>query len=225
LTGIRTKEPTVANIFPKWINRLRLIAPFVLIAGGGAVVGGVWYFGSPLSTDVGYRPSQPVAYSHKQHAGDLGIDCRYCHVLAERSPVAGIPPTQLCMNCHTLIGTDSDKLSLVRQSSAENKPIEWVRVHELPGYAYFDHSLHLSAGVGCVSCHGRVDQMEVVTQQEPLSMGWCLDCHRNPKPNLRPVSEITNMTWETEAVTTLSAHETKRRAAIDPPQDCTACHR
>lgn len=221
----RQEGLAVANIFPSWINRLKVIIPILVMAGGGMAVGGIWYYGSPSNTDVGYRPVQPVEYSHKVHAGDLGIDCRYCHVQVETSPVASIPPTQLCMNCHTLVGADSDKLALVRRSHAENQPIAWVRVHELPGYAYFDHSLHLNAGVGCVSCHGRVDQMEVVTQQEPLSMGWCLKCHRNPTPHLRPASEVTNMTWSPRSDTILIAHQTNGQGAIDPPQDCTACHR
>lgn len=199
--------------------------PALVIVGGGAVIGSVWYLSSPLNTDVGYRPVQPVAYSHKLHAGDLGLDCRYCHVSVERSAVASLPPTQLCMNCHTLVGINSDKLNLVRQSWTENRSIEWVRVHELPGYSYFDHSLHLEAGVGCVSCHGRVDQMEIVTQQEPLSMGWCLDCHRNPTPHLRPVEEITNMTWRALPDTVVFAGNTDGKKTIAPPQDCTACHR
>lgn len=183
------------------------------------MVGGVWFFGSPKNTDIGYRPHQPVAYSHKLHAGDLGIDCRYCHVFVETSAVASIPPTQICMNCHTLVGVNSDKLNLVRESIATGTPIEWVRVHELPGYAYFDHSLHLNAGVGCTSCHGRVDQMEVVTQHESLSMGWCLDCHRDPAPHLRPADQLTNMAW----VPDLDAPQELNN--IKPPQDCTACHR
>lgn len=190
------------------------------------VVAGVWYLGSPMNTDVGYQPVQPVAYSHKLHAGDLGIDCRYCHVFVETSPVASLPPTQICMNCHMLVGINSDKLKPVRESWANGTPIEWVRVHELPGYAYFDHSLHLNAGVGCKSCHGRIDRMEIVSQKEPLSMGWCLDCHRNPEPSIRPAGEITNMAWEPTSQLNVSVAETNDQSApLKPPQDCTGCHR
>lgn len=188
-------------------------------------MGGVWYFGSPRFTDVGYRPNQPVAYSHRLHAGDLGLDCRYCHVFAETSSVATLPPSRICMNCHTLVSAGSDKLASVRASWLDGAPIEWVRVHELPGYAYFDHSLHLKAGVGCASCHGRVDRMEIVSQAEPLSMGWCLDCHRDPQPHLRPHSELTNMAWapDLDQAATLASRE--RAEALAPPQDCTGCHR
>lgn len=192
---------------------------------GGLVIGGVWYFGSPLFTDVGYQPNQPVAYSHKLHAGDLGLDCRYCHVFVETSAVATIPPTRVCMNCHTLVGIESDKLKAVRESWTANRPIEWVRVHELPGYAYFDHSLHLNAGVGCVSCHGRVDQMEIVSQRKPLSMGWCLDCHRDPLPQLRPQSELTNMAWVPDSNQAAALASIAGDEVVSPPQDCTGCHR
>jgi len=129
-------------------------------------VGGVWYFGSPSYTDVGYAPVQPVPYSHALHVGELGIDCRYCHVSVETSPVANIPPTQTCMNCHTLVARDSPLLEPIRDSLANQRPMRWVRVHDLADYSFFNHSMHIRAGVGCVSCHGRIDQMEVVTQVE-----------------------------------------------------------
>ncbi len=186
---------------------------------------GFWYLGSPLNTDVGYRPRQPVDYSHKLHAGDLGIDCRYCHISVETSPVAGIPATQICMNCHTLVGVESDKLLPVRESLSKNQPIEWVRVHNLPDFAYFDHSLHLNAGVGCKSCHGRIDQMIVVTQAEPLSMGWCLDCHRDPDKHLRPLNEITNMEWTPPLNQAEIALKIKLERNLSPSEDCTGCHR
>ncbi len=215
----------MANLFPKWVNHLRFALPLTAVVLGGLAFGGVSYFASPSNTDVGYRPLQPVAYSHKLHAGDLDIDCRYCHVFVESSAVATIPPTKVCMNCHTLVGINSDKLKPVRESWVGGRPIEWVRVHELPGYAYFDHSLHLNAGVGCVSCHGRVDRMEVVSQEESLSMGWCLDCHRDPLPNLRPKNELTNMTWTASPDDEIYMAEFSQTRSIDPPEDCTGCHR
>ena len=183
------------------------------------------YFGSPEFTDVGYRPEQPVDYSHKLHAGELGIDCRYCHTSVETSQEAMIPPTQTCMNCHSVVDAESEKLELVRDSWNQNKPIEWVRVHMLPDYAYFDHSIHLTAGVGCASCHGRVDQMEKVMQVEPLSMSWCLDCHRNPENHIRPADQITNMDWEPSDNHHDIASKYIKERNISPPEDCTACHR
>lgn len=215
----------MSQIFPKWTNALPLIIAATVVFLFTGVVSFLWYFGSPKFTDVGYRPIQPVAYSHKLHAGDLGIDCRYCHVGVEVGVVASIPPTQTCMNCHSTVKPDSDKLKLVRESWNNNQPIEWVRIHNIPDYAYFNHSIHINKGVGCITCHGNVAQMEEVTQAEPLSMGWCLDCHRNPAPNLRPANKITDMKW-----TAPEGHEEKMIALvkeknIDPPTDCSGCHR
>jgi len=188
-------------------------------------VGSVWYFFSPDYTDVGYRPIQPVPYSHEVHAGDLDVDCRYCHTSVESQAHANVPPTRSCMNCHNMVTTDSDSLSLVRSSFITGDPIEWIRVHNLPDYAYFDHSAHLSAGVGCVSCHGDVTKMEIVMLSEPLSMGWCLDCHRNPDPHLRPVSEITNMDWQRPANHTQWLDKWKKSKNLNPPIFCSGCHR
>ncbi len=215
----------MAQIFPEWTNKL----PFILLFGGllalSGVVGFFWYYGSPRYTDVGYRPVQPVQFSHKLHAGDLGMDCRYCHNFVEVSEEANVPPTQTCMNCHTLIKPDSEKLKPVFESWTTGKPIEWIRVHKLPDYAYFDHSVHLRAGVGCASCHGNIAEEEVVMQKEPLSMGWCLECHRNPDDYLRPVSEITNMEWIAPANQAEFAQKVKKEKNLAPPEDCSACHR
>jgi hypothetical protein len=193
-----------------------------VVFGGIALIGIVWYYFSPEYTDVGYRPVQPVPYSHKLHAGDLGLDCRYCHTTVEIAAVAAIPPVQTCMNCHAIIKTDSEKLQPIRDSYETGQPIEWIRVHNLPDYAYFNHSMHVNAGVGCISCHGNVAQMEVVMQMKPLSMGWCLDCHRDPGPHLRPKSEVTNMDWQPPAngdgMAVASAH-------VQPSTDCVTCHR
>ena len=215
----------MAQIFPEWTNKLPIIFIFAVTGIIIAIVGFFWYFGSPKYTDVGYRPRQPVPYSHKLHAGDLGMDCRYCHNYVEVSAKANIPPTQTCMNCHTLIKTDSEKLSVVRESWANNKPIAWVRVHKLPDFVYFDHSAHLRAGVGCQSCHGTISEMEVVMQMEPLSMSWCLDCHRNPDKYLRPQLEITNMKWVPPVDQLEFARQVKKEKNIVPPLDCSGCHR
>lgn len=215
----------MAQIFPEWTNKL----PFYVAVGGAliavAVVGFFWYYASPKYTDAGYRPRQPVAYSHKLHAGDLGIDCRYCHNFVEVSSVANVPPTQTCMNCHKLIGQDNEKLLPVRESWASGEPIEWVRVHELPDYAYFNHSAHLHAGIGCSSCHGNVADMEVVTQVEPLSMSWCLQCHRDPGPHLRRRDQLTNTRWVAPPDQAQFAERVREELNISPPTDCSGCHR
>jgi hypothetical protein len=221
----------VPAIFPRWTNNvpiaIGLLAPLV----GAAAIFAVWYWFSPKYTDVGYRPEQPVPYSHALHAGDLGIDCRYCHNTVEHAAKANIPPTSTCMNCHSLVKTDSERLALVRQSAertAENptgQAIPWVRVHQLPDYAFFNHSAHVSAGVGCVSCHGRVDQMVVVELAEPLSMAWCLDCHRDPQPNLRPLDQVTNMNWDAEATAYDAKRDPARKRQVNPPLHCSGCHR
>jgi hypothetical protein len=208
-------------IFPKWVNRLPLIIALFATSGAVGAVGFVWYYFSPRYTDVGYRPTQPVPYSHKLHAGILGIDCRYCHVGVEASPRATIPPTQTCMNCHTVIRKDSANLLPVQTSWAEDTPVPWVRIHDLPDYVHFSHSVHTNAGVGCASCHGRVDQMEVVAQHEPLSMGWCLECHRNPAPHLRPKDKVTDMAYFVDPAEG-AVRQMERN--LDPPRNCSACH-
>lgn len=210
------------QIFPKSLNVLPLAVAVAVALGGASATFGFWFFASPKNLQVGYAPTQPVPYSHRLHAGQLGIDCRYCHANVERSAEAMIPPTQTCMGCHSLVKTQSARLALVRQSFEDNVPVEWVRVHKVPDHAYFNHSVHVNAGVGCASCHGRVDQMEVVRIEEPLSMGWCLECHRDPGPHLRPRDQITNMDW----VQTASAEEQSQLAAqVHPPQHCSGCHR
>ena len=215
----------MAQIFPEWANKLQTylaLAAVIIVAG---VAGFFWYYGSPQYTDVGYRPRQPIPYSHKLHAGDLGLDCRYCHSLVEVSTVANIPPTQTCMNCHKLILPQSQRLLPVRESWATKTPIRWVRVHMLPEYAYFNHSAHLAAGIGCFDCHGYVSRMEEVSQVQPLSMGWCLDCHRNPAPRLRPRAELTNMNWTPPADQADFAQRVIKDKQIHPPVDCSGCHR
>jgi hypothetical protein len=215
----------LAQIFPEWTNKLALVAAIAGPVLAVLLIGGVWYYGSPEYLDVGYRPHQPVPYSHKLHVGELGLDCRYCHASVEVSPVANVPPTQVCMNCHKLVARDSEKLAPIRDSMETGFPVRWTRVHHLPDYAYFNHSAHVRAGVGCVSCHGRVDQMEEVMQVEPLSMGWCLDCHRDPAPNLRPVDQVTNMRWSAPSDQAEIAAAMIDELAIHPPVDCSGCHR
>ncbi len=212
-------------VFPKWTNSLRPAIGVAVVVVPAYVVLVFAYGASPSTTDVGYAPQQPIAYSHAVHAGQLGIDCRYCHNTVEQAARAAIPPTQTCMNCHTNIGVgQSGKLAPLREAAAVGMPVEWIRVHDLPDYVYFNHSAHVRRGIGCVSCHGRVDKMEVVYQAEPLSMGWCLDCHREPERHLRPVDQVTNMgyavdkQWE-EGVRLRELYD------INPSTSCSTCHR
>ena len=215
----------MAQLFTKKANIVPLYLLFALIIIVVVMTGIFWYWGSPYYTDVGYQPEQPVPYSHKFHVGELGMDCRYCHTGVEISAVAGIPPTQTCMNCHVMVKPTSDSLKVVKDSWDNNKPIQWVRVHKSPDYVYFDHSAHVNVGVGCKTCHGRIDRMNVVMQSEPLSMSWCLDCHRNPEEHLRPVSEITNMDWLPDESQKEFAQQMIQNLNITPPTGCQGCHR
>ena len=212
-------------VFPKWTNWLREAS--AVIAIGGLVYATVLITGvfSPENSAIGYAPEQPVAYSHALHAGELGIDCRYCHTSVETTAKANIPPTATCMNCHSYIKTESEKLAVVRESAATGEPIKWLRVHDLPDYAYFNHAGHVQSGVGCVSCHGRVDRMEVVEQVKPLTMGWCLECHREPDAHIRPKEFVTDMTWTAEGDPAALGAELRKMHDINPKTNCTTCHR
>lgn len=212
-------------VFPKWTNLLRPVLAAVLVLVPAYLVVLLAYGASPRTTNVGYRPVQPVPYSHALHAGRLGIDCRYCHNTVEVAADAAVPPTQTCMNCHARIRATSPKLLPVRESYATGLPIPWVRVHDLPDYVYFNHSAHVRRGVGCVECHGRVDTMEVVTQVHRLSMGWCLDCHRHPEPHLRPPDMVTKMDWVAPEDPETYGRQLRLANNINPPTDCWTCHR
>jgi hypothetical protein len=154
---------------------------------------------SPWVTRQGQRPEQPVPFSHKHHVQGLGLQCQYCHATVEKSSYAGIPPTKTCINCHAQIWTNAQLLQPVRESWATNQSVVWTKVHDLPDFAYFSHEIHVNKGLGCSTCHGRVDQMPLMYAQNTLQMEWCLNCHRNPAKNLRPTSEIYNMAWESPA--------------------------
>jgi len=171
---------------------------------------------------------QPVQFSHKHHAGDDGIDCRYCHSTVETTASAGMPPTQTCMNCHSEIWADSPYLEPVRASLRDNKPIEWERVHDLPEFAYFNHSIHVAKGVGCSTCHGQIDNMPAVFQENTLQMEWCLECHRAPEKFIRPKSEIYNMQWQDGDLTAQERTDLKAQYRIRSAEvitSCSTCHR
>ncbi len=212
------------NIFPRWANYApAILLAFLIVAGGFATfVIGYWF--SPKNLDVGYSPKQPIRYSHKLHVGQLGIDCRYCHTGVDKSANAGLPTSETCMKCHKTIKTDSPEIQKIAKSVETGKPIEWVKVHSLPDYSYFDHSRHINSGVSCYSCHGRVDQMERVHQVQPLSMGWCLDCHRAPQKYIRPKSEVTNMMYSVPDQMIVGKKLVKQYH-IETKEDCSVCHR
>ena len=222
--------------FPSWVNRIVPVGGTLLLLGSVYVVAVAAYGTSPSTTNVGYSPKQPVPFSHKLHVGTLKMDCRYCHTTVDTAAHAAVPATQTCVNCHSAanpdgsvansaIHTNSEKLLGVRESQATGEPIEWERIHDLPDYVYFDHSVHVNRGVSCVSCHGRVDKMEQVYQAESLSMSWCLDCHRNPEPHLRPQEFITKLDWEpNEDLNELGAR-IREELNINPSTNCSTCHR
>lgn len=212
------------QIFPKTANALPVVSLAGALFGGVALIALVWYYFSPEFIDVGYEPEQPVPYSHVLHVDKLGLDCQYCHTNVGVSPIANLPATQTCMNCHSQVRTESLKLLPVRESWATDKPIEWVKVSFLPEYVQFSHAAHVNNGVGCETCHGRVDEMEVVYQAEPLSMGWCLECHRQPELYLRPNSEVTTMGYEHPADFLERNLDRIAEDGITPPVNCSACH-
>ncbi len=219
----RTTDQRTMQIFPRELNLLALVLGALGAAGGVSAVLAVWFFLSPRVLQEGYAPTQPIEYSHRLHAGELGMDCRYCHSQVERSHEAMVPPTQTCMGCHMLVLPKSEKLAPLRASWETDQPVAWTRVHQVPDHAFFNHSAHLSAGVGCASCHGRIDQMEVVRVAEPIAMQWCLDCHRDPAKNLRPTTEITNMAWEPDEAWLAQAEQIAE--TLQPPEHCSGCHR
>ena len=180
---------------------------------------------SPWVTRQGQRADQPVPFSHKHHVQGLGIQCQYCHTSVEKSSYAGIPPTRTCMNCHSQIWTNANLLEPVRHSWATGESIVWTKVHDLPDYVYFNHSIHVNKGVGCISCHGRVDKMAAVEKDTTMTMGFCLDCHRHPEANLRPVSEVANMDWKPEGDPVDSGRLLAAQNEVHTRTSCTTCHR
>jgi menaquinone reductase, multiheme cytochrome c subunit len=216
-------------VFPRWAN-YALPVIVVTVLGASLYVPTLVTFGfSPRTTDVGYSPAQPVQFSHALHAGELGMDCRYCHNTVESAGFAALPATQTCMNCHANIKPDAPSLLPVRESWASGKPVPWVKIHDLPEFAYFNHAIHVNKGVGCVTCHGRIDQMEQVHQARTLSMAWCLECHREPEKYLRPKDQVTNMTYAPAGGDQLTVgKQLKEQYGIRDSNymvSCSTCHR
>ncbi|MBX9703094.1 MAG: cytochrome c family protein [Silvanigrellaceae bacterium] len=222
----------VEPIFPKWANKIPRYLAVGIPVTLAIAIGLIWYYFTPKFLQVGYQPEQPVPFSHQLHAGKLGMDCRYCHSKVEEEAYAQIPPTQTCMGCHNKVKKDSPRLTEVIKSYEKNISIPWIKIHKLPKYARFNHSAHLSVGVSCQKCHGRVDKMEVVRQVEPLSMGWCLDCHRHPNNKIGPKDQITNLPF----AESLHLNSSGKRVSFEqtklspiktfeaPTSDCGACH-
>jgi hypothetical protein len=178
------------------------------------------------NTQERYRPNQPIPYSHRHHVSGLGLDCRYCHTTVEVSQNAGMPSTEICMTCHSQIWTNAAMLAPDRQSLAQNVPIRWTRVYTLPDYVYFDHSIHVAKGVGCTECHGPIGDMAITYKATTLYMSWCLGCHRNPAPRLRPRGQVFNPHWQ-RTKDTPSGEQLMAQYHIHPETltDCGVCHR
>jgi len=212
-------------VFPRWTNLLRPLLAVTAVAAPVYIVLLVWLGASPRTQDVGYQPAQPVPYSHALHAGDLGIDCRYCHNTVEVAAKAAVPPTQTCMNCHAKIRTASPKLTPIRESYATGMPVPWVRVHDLADFVYFNHSAHVNKGVGCTTCHGPVDKMSYVWQEKSLLMEWCLDCHRQPEKYLRPKGEVYSVAWKPPANQLELGRKLAAEYRVKTQVTCSTCHR
>jgi hypothetical protein len=250
-------------LFPRWTNRFLAVLG-LLVLGGLGYGGGMFMLATdPVTLNVGYEPTQPVPFSHAIHAGQLKMDCRYCHSSVEKAAHASVPATQTCINCHspmspegapvlTAVHSDSSaayrKLRAVHDSWRSGESIPWKRIHRLPDFVYFNHAAHVNRGVSCVTCHDRIDKMEVVYQAKELSMTWCVDCHRNPEPHLRPAEYVTQLDWKAETYLQglsqeqlselgLSGDESGEAAAfalgkrlkeehgINPRDNCAVCHR
>jgi Cytochrome c7 and related cytochrome c len=211
---------------PSSDTKLRIFLVTGAAAAGALPIAMILWVRTPYVTQQYDAVDQPLAFDHRHHVRDDGIDCAFCHYEATRSPYAGVPPTSLCMNCHSQVWQESTRLEPVRASWFADRPIRWQRVHKLPAFVYFDHSAHVSHGVGCVECHGRVDTMPRVYAVAPLTMRWCLDCHRDPDPHLRPQSEITDMEWSPARPRREVGAEIRAKLALAPPvETCTGCHR
>ena len=219
----------MANVFHHSANYIaRGSIVLVVLLGLGVAAAGAAFFNSSLVTGVEHVREQPVPFSHQHHVGGLGIDCRYCHTSVEKEAFAGIPPTRTCMTCHSQIWTNAPLLAPVRESFATDRSLEWTRVHDLPDFAYFNHSIHVAKGVGCSTCHGRMDQMQLTFKNASLYMQWCIACHKAPEKNLRPLDQIFNMEWEPPSDQLARGAELRKQYNLLPTQQlisCSTCHR
>lgn len=219
--------------FPNWVNKFTLMLIGSMLFVGGYLATCLYAAHLPTTVNVGHRPQQPVPYSHRLHVGELKLDCRYCHNTVEKTAHAAIPPTETCGNCHganrvkpgTTLGVvhpESDLLEPIRKSLETGDPVMWIRVHDTPDFVYFNHPAHVTRGVSCVTCHGRVDKMEIVAQVKPLSMSWCIDCHRNPEEHIRDPELVTKLDFQPPEG---YGKEWAEKLNIKPNTSCSTCHR
>jgi Cytochrome c7 and related cytochrome c len=216
----------MAQIFHRSTNTLSRLS----IYGGAFILAGLSYAlyaigESPYYTDVNVAQPQPVPFSHKHHAGELGIDCRYCHTSVETSSFAGFPPTQTCMSCHSQIWVNSPMLEPVRASYRDDKSIEWTRVNALPDFVYFNHSIHVAKGIGCTSCHGPIAEMPLTWRANTLQMKWCLDCHRQPELYVRPKEFVFSTSYHPPPNQLELGRRLVREYKIQSLTNCDTCHR
>lgn len=216
----------MAQIFHPSFNTLSKVSIFGAVFFLGAAV---WAWDtmlrSPYNTQVDVAREQPVPFSHKHHVQGLGLDCRFCHSSVEESAFAGIPPTKTCMGCHSLVWKDAPMLEPVRESYRSDLPIPWTRVHDLPDFAYFDHSIHVKKGVGCTTCHGQVDEMPLMWRTQSLNMDWCLACHRDPAANVRPRERVFDVDWKPGSLSGEERATLAREYHLKSMTDCSTCHR
>jgi hypothetical protein len=216
----------MSQIFHRSANTLSKVSIFgILSLVGGLVLLAIVLARSTYVTRAHEFVEQPLQFSHMHHVTDDGIDCRYCHTSVETSSFAGIPPTKTCMNCHSVLFANASFLEPVRESFRDNRPLHWVRVHDLPDFVYFNHSIHVKKGIGCESCHGRVDQMPLMYQENSLLMEWCINCHKNPQDYVRPRSEITTMGYRPAVAQSVLGPQLIKEYRINPPLNCSTCHR
>jgi hypothetical protein len=209
---------------PRSNNFSRASIVLVMVFGGALLFALGAFQTTPYVTQVGVIREQPVPFSHQHHVAGLGIDCRYCHHYVEKSASAGIPSQSICMNCHSVMWNDSPMLAPIREAYKTGAPVEWSKVHDVPDFVYFNHSIHVKKGIGCASCHGQVDKMQLMYKENTLQMGWCLNCHRNPEQFVRPREEITSMDWKAPDQQKLGKQLVKDYH-IQSKTDCYACHR
>jgi hypothetical protein len=216
----------MAQVFPRGANAIARVTLLSAIAGPLALFGVVFLLvRSPYVTNQNVLVDQPIPFSHKHHVGDDGIDCRYCHTTAETGAFAGMPSSETCMNCHAQVWNQSDTLAPVRNSFNTGQPIVWNRVHQLPDFVYFNHSIHVDKGVACETCHGRVDEMPRMMQASSLQMSWCVDCHRDPVHNLRPPEDVTVMGWQPPSNLDEIQQSIALQQHVESKTDCSTCHR
>jgi len=211
--------PRSANTFSKF----SIVLGFLLVVGSLFLI--AFLDRSPYVTQVGLAREQPIPFSHKHHVGGLGIDCRYCHTSVETSSFAGIPPTETCMNCHSILFSESDMLEPVRKSFRTGEPLAWNRVNDVPDYVYFDHSIHIAKGIGCATCHGRVDQMPLMMKAKTFHMGFCIECHKEPEKFVRPREHVFDPAWEPPEDQVTIGRRLVKAYGIKRELDCNICHR